>query len=46
VQLSGDTPALFLNGGRGNRTLKSAPGIAFVFQVYLKSPLESQGPVG
>lgn len=38
VQLSGETPALFLNGGRGNCTLQSGPAIPFVFQVGLKSP--------
>jgi hypothetical protein len=39
VQLSGDTPALFLNSCRGNRALKPGPAIPFVFQVYLKSLL-------
>jgi len=39
VQLSGDTPPLFLNSCRGNRALKAGPAIPFVFQVYLKSLL-------
>ena len=36
VQLSGEPPALFLNGGCGNCTLQPGPAISFVFQVYPK----------